>query len=312
MVALVSRISNVGVLSTSGISGQGIFDEVSLAGANTTKRLNANGIIQTSGILDEVSIQGNTTTMREFSNGNLAVSGSFDEVTGPLVTNGLVLNVAMNKLESYTGGSTITDLTRTETTAGTLIGSPSYTTGNNGYLKFNGSSQYITFPGTSSLGLDAQSKTMTAWISPTSYPTSPVCLVDKENGSTGWGFWINSSGKLWYWPQANNDAIDNGALSLTTNTWNHATIVWNNSTNVASFYYNGALSSSVNSSGGEVASLTTVPLYIAWWGRGGTGEYFAGNIGEIQLYNRTLSSGEILNNYNAGASRYGLPYIGNL
>ena len=304
---ITTRLTNTGNLLVN--PQYGYFDDTTQSSIST--RAN---VVYTA-MIDEISNTGGAQQMKQFSNGNLVLSGVFDEVTGMISTSNLVLYLAADNLSSYTGqGNAMPynrwyDLTN-NAFPGNIQNSPTFNTSNNGSLVFNGSTQYTTFFGNTTLGLDAANKTMTAWIYPTSYPSSPVALIDKEDGATGWGFWINSSGKLWYWPQSNNDAIDSGSLSLTTNAWNHAAIVWNNSTKTASFYYNGALSSNVTTAGGEVASLSTVPLNVAWWGRGGTSQFFAGRIAEIQLYNRTLSQAEIINNFNASASNFGFNTIG--
>lgn len=305
---IATRLTNTGNLLVNGYNGY--FDET------VQSTISTRGNVVYTALLDEVTNTGGQSAMKHFPSGNLQIAGIFDEVTGMVVTRNLVLNLCADQHTSYTGQGNAMPATNwydisgqisgNVSLYGTLVSSPTFNASNGGSLVFNGSSQYVTFPGTTTLGLDAHDKTMTAWIYPTSYPSSPISLVDKENGSQGWAFWINSSGKLWYWPQANNDAVDTGSLSLTTNAWNHAAVTWNNSTNTASFYYNGVFSSSVTSAGGEVASSTSTPLYIAWWGRGGTSQYYAGRIAEIQLYNRVLSAAEILNNFNIGAPNFGL------
>ena len=139
MVALVSRISNVGVYSTNATSTVGIFDEVSNAGIS--KKIFANGMIMTSGILDETSIVGSSTAMSEYPNGNIAVSGYFDEVTGGLVTNGLIAYIDASKQESYTqSGTKIFDLVN-QTNPATINGAVSWTA--NGT---NNSSSYWRWP----------------------------------------------------------------------------------------------------------------------------------------------------------------------
>lgn len=304
---ITTRLTNNGNLLVNNQFGS--FDET------TQSTISTRGNVVYAALLDEVTNAGGSQQMRHFQSGNLQVSGIFDEVTGMITTSNLVLNIAADNLSSYTGSGNAMprnlwyDLSNHAFPA-TLQNTPTFNTANNGSLVFNGTSQYASFYGNTTLGLDAHDKSMTAWIYPTSYPSSPVILIDKDDGSTGWGFWINSSGKLWYWPQANKDAIDTGSLSLTTNAWNHATITWNNATNTASFYYNGVFSSSVTTAGGEVSSLSTVPLYVAWWGRGGVSNYFAGRIAEIQLYNKVLSQAEITNNFNAGAANFGLATSG--
>ena len=68
-------------------------------------------------------------------------------------------------------------------------------------------------------------------------------------------------------------------------------------------YFDGVLKTNTGSAGTIQSSVsTTGPMVI---GRRNTG-YNSGNISTVQFYNRNLSDAEILQNYNAQKSRYGL------
>lgn len=226
----------------------------------------------------------------------------------PSVLNGLVLSVDANNIKSYSGsGTSWNDLSLSKIT-GTLTNSPTYSSG---YFSLNGSTQYINF-GTQTLGVSAASKTMCAWIYPTSIPNNPTGILDMDgNGSIGgatnygWGFWLSNTGKLWYWPADNVDIIDASSSSVTTNKWNFVSVAFNFSLKTAYFYYNGIFAGSGTTTGTETAPATGQNLLIGA-ARNGTLGAFAGRIACVSLYNRVLTANEITQNFNATKGRFGL------
>lgn len=219
--------------------------------------------------------------------------------------NGLSMLIDAANSRSYPGSGTIwSDLSQNKL-QGTLTNGPSYSTTFGSSISLTAaSSQYVTFGG-NYLGLDAQDKSMTAWIYPLSYPTNPVGLVDKDNSASGWGFWISNTGSLWYWPSSGQDIKDSGSLVAPINTWTFVTITSSFSTKTCNFYYNAKLSSTVTNAGAtEIASNNTVPLVIGNL-RSST-YYFNGYISTVTLYNRVITQAEVSQNFNAGRGRYGL------
>ena len=89
--------------------------------------------------------------------------------------------------------------------------------------------------------------------------------------------------------------------TMTTNTWYNIGLVWNTSANLAVGYLNG---SQVFSSSHDKWA-TTMPNVTIGNGFSGT-RYYQGRFGELQMYNSGLSSAQILQNYNASKSKYGL------
>ena len=226
------------------------------------------------------------------------------------VTDGLVFCLDALNPKSYPGsGSTWSDISATAA-SGSLVGSPVYTSG---YISLNGSTQYASF-GSQTLGVSAASKTMCAWIYPTSFPNNPIGILDNDGyGNTGgptnygWGFWMSNSGKLWYWPKDNLDIIDGGSKSVALNTWNHVAISYNFSTKTATFYYNGVSSGTGTTTGTELAPATGQFLLVGNIRNAAQGTFnFAGRIAGVSLYNRVLSDTEIAQNFNAMRGRFGI------
>ena len=224
------------------------------------------------------------------------------------VLDGLVLSVDANNIKSYSGsGTSWTDLSRSKV-VGTLTNSPTYSSG---YFSLNGSTQYVNF-GTQTLGVSAASKTMCAWIYPTSIPNNPTGLLDMDgNGNIGgatnygFGFWLSNTGKLWYWPADNVDIIDASSSSVSTNKWNFVSVAYNFSLKTAYFYYNGIFAGSGTTTGTETAPATGQNLLIGA-ARNATLGAFAGRIACVSLYNRVLTANEIAQNFNATRGRFGI------
>jgi len=71
--------------------------------------------------------------------------------------------------------------------------------------------------------------------------------------------------------------------------WTHVVLTFNDSTNTATFYVNGA----ADSSGSITNNLsnTAEPIVIGWSGQGS--QYFDGRIDDLLIYDRILSPAEI-------------------
>ena len=106
----------------------------------------------------------------------------------------------------------------------------------------------------------------------------------------------------------NQDIRDNGSTTIGTNVWNHIAVTYNSTTKTASFYINGSLNSSVSNSNIVEQSSGTQTLSIAAARVGQPNQlgYLNGSIANVLAYNRVLSATEILQNYNAQKSRFGL------
>ena len=309
MVALVSRISNVGVYSTNATTSVGIFDEVSNAGVS--KKVFANGMIMTSGILDETTIAGGTTAMSEYPNGNVAVSGYFDEVTGGLVTNGLIAYIDASKQESYVrAGTKIIDLVNLANPA-TINGAVSWVA--NGV---NNSSSYWWWPSAASANyingtLSQNYLDMTIVFQPDNTLSTASGLsgligssTDATNSDKSLRFVnVNGTGP---WKTKNPDNTDGWASTATTYYIN----------GVATTTDGASLSTGWNIFGGYRTNQATgsfaAPFnyFLGLEGYSGDARQFRGNIAAVAFYNRQLSAGEQINNYNYFAGRFGLPYIG--
>lgn len=167
-------------------------------------------------------------------------------------------------------------------------------------LLFNGSNQeakpYLNYV------IDNDTKTICGFIKPTD-DTTIQGIVGTRNGDTGFGIAINyvGAGSIIGF-NINGGAVTTAINTYPINEWCHFTYTFNSVTGNMSLYKNGNLI--ISSGGGSIGTTTSTPKMSIG---GGTGHnYFKGYIGMIQYYNIELNSTEILQNYQALKSIYGL------
>jgi hypothetical protein len=99
----------------------------------------------------------------------------------------------------------------------------------------------------------------------------------------------------------NQNKVDKKVKDPKNNIWYYVTILYNGTN--TQLYLNGQLEQSLATT--ERGSDSTGKVAI---GRGGNfnGVYYNGNIANTQIYNRALSAQEVLQNYNATRTRFGL------
>ena len=157
-------------------------------------------------------------------------------------------------------------------------------------LAFNGSNSWVTVNSSASLNL-VNALTLEAWVSP-AVSNGWRTIIFKEldaiyelyaSSSSGPGAGVNIGGY---------QEVFSGTR-LPTNTWSHVATTWDGTT--LRLYVNGVQVASRAVAG--TLSATSNPLRIG--GNANWGEYFAGTIDEVRVYNRALSAAEIQADMNA-------------
>jgi hypothetical protein len=228
--------------------------------------------------------------------------------TENIVTNGLVLNVDAGKSASYPGtGTTIYDLSGSGFT-GTLVSSPTFSTLNGGSLVFNGSS-YITRSSALNAG---QNFSVTAWIYPTALSGGGRNAVIGNAypflTDNGWYFCISNNNFGTFQSlmislgQDNCIKISNSYV-FQLNSWTHIAVTVSGGGASIKLYANG-VETSYGFSGGSARTLVYTNNEFNIGVRYSASEKFVGSISQVQIYNTTLTTQEILQNYNATKSRY--------
>jgi hypothetical protein len=221
---------------------------------------------------------------------------------GNIVTNGLVLNLDAGNLVSYDGTGTLwNDLTNT-TTGATLMNGPTYTTSNGGGIVFDGSDDYGRLPSTSSV--DVNTFTWSAFVKGIYSNTPGLFFIGSDVGQsiTPYKIFIgvqNAGGVYKLRVNYNNVATVNLG-SLVDNTLYNLVITYNGTT--TNMYVNGELIGTSNAMSGNLTSKTYT--YIA--STQGQYEFFNGTVYNTLFYNRALTQSEVIQNFNAHKSRYGL------
>lgn len=238
------------------------------------------------------------------SSGNQYVTNTFDEFTGaPVVDTSLTMWLDFGQTASYSGsGATVNDLSPTRTANVTLTGSPTFSsTDGGGSETFNGTSQYGTGSG-APLGSSAYTKSF--WFQLSSYGVNNNVV----SGATGQHFSYFGGGTRLlnghsFW---GNYGAFSSVTTFSLNTWYHAVVTFNTATGMA-LYVNGALDSTYVSTSGTSRTDTALTgngqVDIAQFSGG---NFLAGKIGQVMVYNRALTADEVATNFNALRGRYGI------
>jgi len=218
-------------------------------------------------------------------------------LNGPgIITNGLVLALDASDKNSYPGsGTTWTDISGNNNTS-TLTNGPTFSSANGGVIVFDGTNDYVDTGKTASqLGMYDQSYTAECVCYPTDFSNDRTMFGTDQAAFRQGLHLVFRSGAIYM----GHYSSDYSAGSGTLNAWNHIVYRFNASTGAASIFKNGVLQGT-----GTISSFigTTNILLGSWAGT----YYFFGNIATQKIYNRALSASEILQNYNATKSRFGL------
>ena len=184
-------------------------------------------------------------------------------------------------------GSTVTDASGNGHN-GTIANATWSTTGKyGGALSFNGTNALVTIPDAASLHLTT-GMTLEAWVDPTTINNTWRDVVYKANDN----FYLEASTTNGSLPDAGTIAGGSyadafGTAKLTTNTWAFLTETYDGST--LRLYVNGTQVASTAHTGAITTS--TNPLQIG--GDSLYGQYFAGLIDNVRVYNVALTAAQI-------------------
>lgn len=214
---------------------------------------------------------------------------------GNIVTNGLVLYLDAANYLSYTSGSTTWRDLSSSNNSGSLVNGPTFSSGNGGSIVFDGVNDYVVVDSTV---YDLNKGTLSIWFK----RAGATYIIIGSYGGSG-----NQRTPTFY-QTGNNIGWEFGSLtgkntgiSFTDDTWFNMVMTFDSSYNV-NVYVNGTLAGTGTSSNpGGFFNQFTIGRY------GNYGSFFGkGNFATTQVYNRALSAQEVLQNYNAQKTRFGL------
>jgi len=211
---------------------------------------------------------------------------------GPdIIQDGLVFCVDAADKNSYPGsGTTWTDISGNRNN-GTLTNGPTFSSTNGGAIVFDGTNDYTTFSVPSITNL-INNFSVEIWYK----SNNPQLWYSRYPAG---GFMIGNLGGAWKLTKYLIIDIFVGTVPTDSN-WHQVAYVY--SSTLGSFVYvDGVL----NGSSGNTQNLSApangvFDLGVAEYG------YHNGNIASAKVYNRPLAASEILQNYNAQKSRFGL------
>jgi hypothetical protein len=171
-------------------------------------------------------------------------------------------------------------------------------------LDFNGAGDHVVIPNDSSLSMASNSITVACWIYPDSLATEWSTIIQRDNASGSWFDWqlyarASDAPTAFHpvfrmdWDQSGDSGSIpaseqvEGDIILSTNTWYHIAATYDGSQ--MKFYIDGTLRGTTPVNG-------TIPnsgkdIWIG--GNEVWGEYFAGLIDELYIFDRALSEEEI-------------------
>ena len=228
-----------------------------------------------------------------------------------IVTNGLVLNLDAGFIPSYPqNGTSLYDISSNSNTT-TLTNGPTYDSNNYGSISFDGSNDYVN--GAFSLPFASTNFTCETWIKPSVY-NGERCIFGKVGaGGTRknihWRLVGNgNNASLIRWGFYSSD-IDTTTYCVPFNTWSQIvfSFLYDGNNNVGKIYLNGSEQSTTLPFGnplGPYLGLDSDTNYFGTWTP--SLQPFLGLMSTFRVYNRVLSTAEIIQNYNAQKGRFGL------
>jgi|APGre2960657404_1045060.scaffolds.fasta_scaffold57491_1 hypothetical protein len=220
-----------------------------------------------------------------------------------IVTDGLILYLDAANPRSYTSGSTSwVDLSRGGNN-GTLVNGPTFSSAHGGSIVFDGTNDYVDLGGSLNLK-PTTSITVSTWIRFNAMVANVRALSDwHQNGATDrWIFYITDSNTIQWYLLTNSFASAVPFSPVLLNTWYNFTGVYDGISQI--FYVNGVFHNSTSKTGTMNTSNTSQPVRLG--GQVSAGGYHNGNISTTLIYNRALTATEVLQNYNATKTRFGL------
>ena len=218
--------------------------------------------------------------------------------TQGIYQSGLSMWLDANNPASYPGsGTTWTDLTGNGNDQ-TLVNAPTYTSGSPSYFSFNGTNQYAT-GSTTVLGVNTYTKMVWFQID----AANDNNIVSSDAG--GHFMYFASTSTLWAGndnkPPFSGGGAFGSTTSFSTGTWYCATVVFSNP---QIYLYVNGVQDAFDPTYAVTGRSGDGSVNLACFGP--AGNLLTGKIAEVYCYVTALTAAEVLQNFNATRSRYGV------
>ena len=219
-----------------------------------------------------------------------------------IVTDGLVLSLDALDLKSYSGsGSTWYDRSGNAHN-GSKISAPAFSSDNGGVFVFDGADDGFSF--SSVPQVFNGSVTFEGWFYFEDSGVRDILFGSYNESGTKVNFERHTGNnlRLW-WNNGANDYLSSNNI-VPSDQWCYVTMIRNKGAGKFQFYVNGELDTEPTVSSADIATVAT-PFRLGRDTRDGT-TCLNGKIGNVKLYSKALTASEILQNFNATKSRFGL------
>jgi len=235
-----------------------------------------------------------------------------------IVTDGLVLYLDAANTKSYVSGSTSWNDMSKNTNNGNLINGPTFSDTNMGSISFDGTDDYFITPTGLTPTLNITSEiTLETW-----FKSTALANVSHGDNLFSKGLSTDLNSGVYELNLANNTTANRPSfrmrigsstplysptnILIELNTIYNVVCTYNGS--IMRIFVNGVESGSGLSTSGAIQNNTQqLTIGVRYVHRTGISDsFFSGNIYISKIYNRALSSSEIIQNYNATKTRFGL------
>ena len=245
---------------------------------------------------------------------------AFNTGRGRIVTDELLICLDAGDVKSYPGsGTTWYDRTKNGYN-GTISGASFNSNQGNGALFFDGTDDYVSVPFGNGRNISSDNISYDIWVKSNILSGSRICFINSSKSDSSNKFYFGQSNSSFDMGIKNSDweatylatGVPYNAQFVEVAKWTHFCLTVNST--ITRCYKNGrnVVSASTDSNGNPTyTSFTkssssvvyTQDLEIGGWASG-SANFFSGWIGAMRVYNKTLSSAEVLLNYRAHKFRY--------
>jgi hypothetical protein len=213
-------------------------------------------------------------------------------------TTGLQLYLDAGNASSYPGsGTTWTDLSNNSRT-GTLTNGPTYSATDGGSIVFDGTNDYVQCTGS----LTVTAATFITWIRRNGTQGQyDGILFSRGTNTTGMNF--QSSNQIGYhWNDAGNTYNWQSGLTIPNLTWCMIAVSVTSTSATAYLCQTGGTTTATNTVNHSSSLLNDIKIAVD----DAAARYFNGNIAVAQLYNIALTEAQVLQNFEAYRTRFGV------
>jgi len=214
-----------------------------------------------------------------------------------IVTDGLVLALDAGNVKSYVSGSTTWFDKSGRGNNGTLTNGPTFSSANGGGIVFDGTNDYVQ----TTFTIQLDNFTICAWFKCSGITSNYPRIADKNYQN---GFWFGKEASLANKWGGGVKQADGNMITLDDSSWHYLVMVRNGTS--LTVYGDGITNNNTTTCGSGSLDSTPMSLGGTVNDGGGLRDWLKGNIATTHIYNRALSTQEVLQNFNALRGRFGI------